>query len=121
LPGKVFRCGTKGDLRAVDDEAVGPRADGVEVDAAVDQSLGEISASSLEAVRPDGDGPLDLVGLEDLDDFGQWKDVHHLAHHVVVVVVVVAEVATETAEVLLAAPFGIAEVGEILKDPESKS
>jgi len=78
--------------------------------------LSEITTPSLEAVGPDGDGPLDLVGLENLEYFWQRVDVHHLAHHVVVVVVVVAEVATQAVDVLLPASVLVAEFAEVLQD-----
>jgi hypothetical protein len=53
VSGKVFRRRSEGNGGAVDDEAnLGPLADGVEVDAAVDEGLREVTPPCLEAVGP---------------------------------------------------------------------
>jgi len=79
--------------------------------------LSKVSSASLEAVSTNGDRPLNLIGLQYFENFGEWKDVHHFAHHILVVVVVLAKITSETVDVLFAAPFFISKVGEILQNP----
>ena len=80
--------------------------------------LSKITSSSFEAVGANGDWSLDLVGLQNLENFREREDVHHFAHHVLIVVIVVAEITSETVYVLFAAPFFIAKVGKVLQNPK---
>ena len=65
---EVLRRGADGD-RALEDlqTDVRPLADGLEVDAAVDEGLREVSPPCAEGVRADGDRSRDLVSLEKFD------------------------------------------------------
>jgi hypothetical protein len=63
---EVLRGGTDGDSRLEHLEAdLGPLADRLEVDTAVDERLGEIAAARTERVGPDGNGTRGLVGVEE--------------------------------------------------------
>ena len=53
---------------------------------------------------PDGDWPLNLVGLQDLQDLAHRENVEELLHHELVVRVVCAEVSLEAVQVGLPVP-----------------
>lgn len=71
MSSKVFRSGTNRDFGFVDlDTYTAPLGQGVEVDASLDEGLGQLFSPCFKSVSPDGEGTLGLVGLEELNHFG---------------------------------------------------
>lgn len=69
-----------------------PFANGLEVDAAVDEDLGEVASSRAEGIGTDGDGTRDFVGFEELDCLFDGEKVEELLGEVIVITVVVADI-----------------------------
>lgn len=78
---EVFGRRADGDVAFKDLQPdVCPFADGLEVDAAVDEGLGEVAAAGAEGVRADGDGSGNFVGFEELDSLGEEREIIRLCY-----------------------------------------
>jgi hypothetical protein len=76
MSSKVLGSGTDGDFGIVDFDAYGaPIGKGVEIDASLDQRLGELFSFSFEGVGSDGERTLGFVGLEELDHLGRVEEI----------------------------------------------
>lgn len=79
VAGQVLGRGAHGHLRVVHDQAdLGPLAQRVQVDAAVNERLGEIATPRLQRVGAYRHRPLALVRLQELDELAQREQVHEL-------------------------------------------
>jgi hypothetical protein len=79
MSGEIFGCGTDGDFSFVDlDTDAAPFGQGIEVNASLDEGLGEFFSPGFQSVGPDGEGSLGFVGLEELDHFRGVEEVQEM-------------------------------------------
>lgn len=74
MTSKVFWCGADGDATLENLQSdISPFANGLQVDATVDEGLGQVSTTRAKGVSPYCDGTRYLVRLEELDSLANEK------------------------------------------------
>ena len=105
VAGQVLGRGADRHLRLVDDKAdLGPLANRIQVDAAVDERLGEVASTRLQRIRANGDRTLHFVRLEQLDHLAQREQAEQLVDEELVVRVVQTQIGSQLVHVVLTRP-----------------
>lgn len=116
VAGQVLGRGTERDVGVEDLQTdLGPLADGLELDATVDERLGELTAMCAEGVCADDDGTGRLVGLEEGKGLAGREQAEELVCEELGVAVVRADVLEQLRAVLGPVAARLSEVLEVVE------